>query len=535
MMQNKENLYVTARAAKNITLLSILSPVAGMIVEISLAWQFGASGAVDAFRIASLVLVFVNQLFMGSLLSNMVIPLFLEYRTAGREEDGWRLTFSLAGILGFISILFAIWAWFNPNALLALIGPGLVGSNRSDASFLIRFFSLTFVWMAWSGVISCILQVYRIFWLPPASQLFTNLCVVISIASVGREWGVRSIAIGTLIGSLTMFGLHLYFLRRIVKESQIQLSACLKMGPRTGILKALHLALPSVGLIFVSQWWNVAVLRVLSELPAGTLAAYGYALKLLIIGAFFTSITTVIFPRISEAWVDRNLVEMRRIVAKTVGMLSFLSLSAMILLYFINSALVRLIFMHGTMTQEMTGKVSHIFAILVFLIPVGCLTDVLYKIAYSVKDVLIPSFIQLISAICIVTFVQRLGNHFGVSGVAWAVVIPHWLVVFIMLLYLYKRHNVIEINYVIKNFYRLLLALFFPTVVSLIVVLLTDNNDGVSILSSVTKLALHLVIFIPIYFLAIRLFRVPEANEFINYVKWQVSQLILSMKSRESS
>ncbi len=42
--------------------LSALSPIAGLGVEMALAWRFGASGIVDAFRIAALMIIFGQQL-----------------------------------------------------------------------------------------------------------------------------------------------------------------------------------------------------------------------------------------------------------------------------------------------------------------------------------------------------------------------------------------------------------------------------------------------------------------------------------------
>ena len=45
---------------------------------------------IDAFRIASLILVFGNQLFLGQLLPNVVVPLLSGYRAKGIEREGWR-------------------------------------------------------------------------------------------------------------------------------------------------------------------------------------------------------------------------------------------------------------------------------------------------------------------------------------------------------------------------------------------------------------------------------------------------------------
>ncbi len=97
--------YTTAQAASTLTVLAVLSPVADLAVEMALAWRFEASSMIDTFRIASLILVFGNQLFLSQLLPNIVVPLLSEYRAKVIEREGWRLAFSFAGLLGVVSLI----------------------------------------------------------------------------------------------------------------------------------------------------------------------------------------------------------------------------------------------------------------------------------------------------------------------------------------------------------------------------------------------------------------------------------------------
>ena len=72
--------YSTAQSAMGLAVLSLLSPVAGILVEIAVAWRFGTSAPVDAFRIAVAVVYIGQQLFIGSLFPNVIVPLFAKYR-----------------------------------------------------------------------------------------------------------------------------------------------------------------------------------------------------------------------------------------------------------------------------------------------------------------------------------------------------------------------------------------------------------------------------------------------------------------------
>ena len=55
LMERARKPYATAKSASVLTVLSTLSPLAGLAAEVVLAWCFGASATVDAFRIAALV------------------------------------------------------------------------------------------------------------------------------------------------------------------------------------------------------------------------------------------------------------------------------------------------------------------------------------------------------------------------------------------------------------------------------------------------------------------------------------------------
>jgi len=90
--QLAEEPYAATRSAAILTVLSVLSPFSGLLMEMVLAWGYGASGVVDAFRIASLLLVLGNQLFFGYLLPHVTVPLFSEYRAQkdlNTRDGGW--------------------------------------------------------------------------------------------------------------------------------------------------------------------------------------------------------------------------------------------------------------------------------------------------------------------------------------------------------------------------------------------------------------------------------------------------------------
>jgi putative peptidoglycan lipid II flippase len=519
--------YATAQAATTLTALAILSPVAGLVLEMTLAWRFGASSTVDAFRIATLILVFGNQLFLSHLLPNVLVPLLSEYRTKDTEQEGWKLAFSFAGLLGLVSLILVAWMWFEPETLIGLLGPGLTGAAKADAVLLVRYFSLAFFLTGWSGVMGSILYIHRIFWLPPACQLLTNLFVIMAIFSVGSEFEGGSIAVGILLGSLLMFGLHLYFLGKIAKTSNIHLLTCLKMGNWEGVLKAIRLSFPLIGMIFASQWGTIIINRTLSELPPGTLANFGYAFKLLaLVGILPVSLSTVMFPSFSDVYALNNASEFTRLVTRVIRMTLLLIMPIASVLFMTRFSVVKLLFDRGAMSGTALAEISRLFGVLIMGAPAGALMAILFKVSFSVQDTKSPAVVTFISALIIMWLVPFTSRVAGADGIAVAYVGVTWIGILGLLSYQFWRYRMIRVWEMIR--YLGLLAIVCAGVILSAMavqafVRIIDMPKGV--ISMVSEIVVIVLSSIIVAYGISQALKISEVSEIRRYVWWQARNL----------
>lgn len=515
-----------------LTVLATLSPIAGLAMEVALAWRFGASGMVDSFRIASIVLAFGNQVFLGQLLPHVVVPLFSEYRARNLEQDAWRLVASLLGILGLVSLLFAIWVWFYPATLVELLGPGLSGAGRADAFLFIRYFSWAFVLMALSGVMSGVLYCHQVFWLPSAAQVLTNLFVVAAILAVGREWGGGTLVLGILLGSLAMFGLHLYYLLRIAKLSNIHLLDLLNPGPWDGVARALRLSAPLIGMILIGQWSIIIINRELSEMPPGTLANFGYAWKFLALAAILpASLATVLFPMFSNAHAIKNPSELSRLVTRAIRMTLLLTIPVAAFLFVIRTPLISLMLERGAMSRGAVMDTTQLFGILLIGAPAGALMAIMQKVFFSVQDTKGPAIVAFISAFAITWLVPYAGGAWGANGVAWAFNALAWASTFGLIAYCIWRYRLLQLwNFA---FYcGLLVVLCTGITLSALAIWTLIELLDVPIVAG--KMLFELVVIaLASFFVAYRLSRllgIQEAVEIWDYVRWRGAK-ILSRKA----
>lgn len=518
--------YAATRSVAILTVLSVLSPLSGLVMEMVLAWRYGASGTVDAFRIASLVLVLGNQLFFGYLLPHVVVPLFSEYRAKGLEYEGWRLAFSMALILSLTSLILVSWVWFDPNALVGLLGPGLAAPGQEDASLLMRCFSLAFLLMVWSGMVSGILYIYRVFWLSAIAQLLPNLFVILAVFVIGSEWGVGAIALGILLGYAAMLGLFGYTLIRISKDSHIRLPACLRLGPRDGLLKALHLSVPLIVTIFIGQWGIIIINRALSGMPPGTLAEFGYAWKLLaLISLLPAGLATVIFPAFADAHANNNPSEFSRLVTRAFRMTLLVTLPLAAALYVERIPLVSLMFGRGGMGMTAVAETAQLFGILLIGVPAGALSAALCKVAFSMHDTKSPTVVALISALAITIFVPYAAKTAGATGVAWvfnAITLGSTL---LMMGYQILRYRIMPVWEALRYF-CLLIALCIGVAAPVMAIrALFEFNMPMLPGFALLEMTLAGLIFIVVGYSLSRMLGIQEPAEIGSYIKWQLQKI----------
>ncbi len=496
-------------------------------MEMVLAWRYGASGAMDAFRIASLVVVLGNQLFFGYLLPNLVIPLFSEYRAKGMEYEGWRLAFSIAVILCLISFIFVLWVWIYPNALVGLLGPGLAARDRDDTSLLMRYFSMALLLMVWSGVISGILYVYRVFWLSAVAQLLPNLFVILAVFVTGSELGIGALALGLMLGYAAMLGLFVYALIRIARGMNIRLLLCMRLGPLDGLLETLRLSLPLMVTILIGQWGIIIINRALSEMPSGTLAEFGYAWKLLsLINLLPVALATVIFPAFADAHATNNSIEFSRLAMRAFRMTLFLTLPLAGTLIVERLPIVTLLFGRGGMSMASVAETSELFGILLLCAPAGALSATLCKIAFSMGDTKLPTVTAFISTFAIswcIPFAAEVGS---VNLVAWAYVVITWLSTLLILGYQIFRYRIMSFEEVMRYFGSLILLCIGVAVPAIAIRHLFELYIPITLGIALVEALLIGWIFIFLgYIISIKL-GINESAEIHSYFKWQLKKII---------
>jgi putative peptidoglycan lipid II flippase len=420
--------YATAASVTRLGVVSVLSALSGLAMEITLAWRFGASETVDAFRVSVLLLMLGQQIFVYTVWPNVLVPLIAEYRARGREKDAWHVARALAGLLataaGVLSLVVFVW----PEPFAHLLGPGLTGEARTTSVFLVRWFGLTFVPVVWIGLAASLLYARGIFSVRVWVQVLSNVAVVTMVATLGRSLGPSSLVAGVMLGSAVSCIVCVQMVRRLMREVGVPVHFTVKVDSES-LGHVLRLAIPLGGLVVAGFWSSVVINRVLSDLPVSTLATFGYAWKMCQLASMGPSLVgAVLFPRFAQSrYGASSKEEFRTLCTGALRMGAFIAIPVTCICFFLRVPLVSLLFERGEFSAETAAGAAWLFGLLLLGVPASVAVDYVQKMLYATQHMWIPTGVQLVGALLLTVVGRTVVDRFGADGLAMTYVLLVWL------------------------------------------------------------------------------------------------------------
>lgn len=526
-MQDKlEVKYVATKALFLVSLLSLLGPLSGLFLETGLAWRFGSSTTMDAFRISIIILLLAHQFFFGSLLPNVLIPIIVSIKKRDGDLKTWQFSFTVAIILTVLTSMLAAFCFYHSENLVRFLGPGLSGQAFDDAMFLVKWFGCINVLILWSGVLSSLLNTYHIFWLTPAVRLIPNLFIVSYIIMLGREFDVDSLVIGFFLAHLCIVLLFVFVSIVKIRKLGIKVFACLRFRLSAELRSAGITAIPICVTILIFVLGDVVVSREFSLMDPGTVSIFGYSWKLLaLVGLIPSGLLIVVLPYLSEAAGSKDIPRLMYLMSRAFRFTLLVTVLTTGFVLVQSPLIVDMLLGHGEMDVESVIKVSELLRIIVLSTTGGALYALTSKLFFSLGDTVTPMIVSFLSTAMIVFFAPIFAGIGGATGVAWTLNIVAYIgfiLLFSCQIYRYGMANLSgEIVFVAKiviitiissmsiYFLRLVWQPDYPSTVF--------NTSFYLIFTGVVYCASVLI-------LCIRL-GLNEVREILIYMRWQLSKI----------
>ena len=274
--------------------------------------------------------------------------------------------------------------------------------------------------------------------------------------------------------------------------------------------------------VVVGQLWVTVLNRVLSELPAGSVSGFAYAMKISILLAMpAAAIITVLFPAIAEEWQTGDSKRFAQVCTRTLRVGLFLALPTVTICIVFRDSLVTLIFKRGAFSQMRCDWVSNIFMVLLIAGPASVLNIYLQKIMYAVQDVWIPTITQLMTGILIVACAPYVSRQFGIMGVAGLYACTLWLTTIVFVATLVWRHRALRTSELISVALQTSVLVVGEAWLGHFATLSIPLHSAHESTKAFAVVTLGGGLSFVIYYACSLIARLPEAEKSREYLKWQ--------------
>lgn len=416
-----------AVAALLIATGNIASRLLGQVRESVIAARFGVSPDIDAFAIAARVPTTMYDLLVGGLVSAALVPVFSELAERDERNLG-RVASTIFTVALLLMAGLAGLVWLAAPALGSVIDPRI---SRITIE-LIRWMLPATVFMGLAGLLTGLLQARRHFLLPAFSTATFNLGIIAAAALLAR-WGIRSLAIGMIIGAAGQVLLQLPGARGVALRPRLDVG-----HPDVRRIGVLYLP------VLLGLGFSVAGTIVDSVLVApynGGAAQQRYATTLvqLALGIVATAISIAALPTLSRQGMDKDLSRFRSTLALSIKGLLYLLVPATALLAALAFPIVSFLFEWNAAKAEDARIIA--IALLVYLpmLVAAGVDQPLIMAFYARRNTLLPNIVNggAIAAYLLVALL--LVRPLGVYGLILGNVAQWWTHALLMLWFAHTR------------------------------------------------------------------------------------------------
>lgn len=436
-----------ARKGLPIFLATLMSRPLGFIREAVQAALFGASRLTDAFLVAYNVPEMMQALFFSGVLSNFFVPVITRYRE-DRVELNKIFSVALNVALG-LALVIGLACYLTAPGVMTLAAPGLTGTDHDLAIFLFRLMLPMLVLHCLLAVVKGVLNSIDHYAMPEYAGVFFNLVVIISAVALSGSYGITSLGLGVVGGSIV----------QLVVQIPVLARKGLRYSPWVGFA---HPALREMRGLVLGAMAATAVVPInafvdramASGLQAGSISALAYAFRvfLLPVSIFAVPVYTVLLTDLSAAHHQGRQHIFKEQAAAGLSILFAVALPATALLVALSTPITRLLYERGQFTVDdvrMTSQALAAFS--VGLLAYGA-SQVMVRLFNASQDTSTPAWVGVGSIALNAGGDWLLMQLFGHWGIALVTSIVSYVNTIVLYLIFRHRHGPLDEPLLLRRF-----------------------------------------------------------------------------------
>lgn len=492
-----------------ITVILIVSKVFGSLREFVIAAAFGATAESDVFKIATTI---PNSIFscVSAALVTTFIPVFSIIKND--KEKSNEFFSNIINVVTIACLILSALGMIFSKFLVELFASGFTPKYLEMASNMTKIVMPSIIFLAIAGLYTGYLQCYGIYVQPAITSIISNIVIIVGII-VFIRYGIKAAVVSFLISAIVQAIVQRPFMKGFKYKLHINFKD-------ENLKRMLKLGTPILISATVSQISLIVDRTFASHLTAGSISVVDYASKIstLINQVFVASITTVLYPMLTEKFNNKDKTEFKNLLVKTINIVLIVTIPLMICMIALSTPIVKLLLQHGKFNAAATRTTSMCLKYLAVSTLGFALMDSLSKTFFSARETIIPMVNGFIQVVLNVILIVVLVPMFKVNGLALATTISSLIMGTILLFEVKKRLGGVDTKKTIFVFIKSLILGVGMASSSYAVYYGMNSVMGTnSIIKLASVLAISCIIALGVFILLSKLLKVSEIEEIIGF------------------
>lgn len=342
-----------AKASFVVALIGIISKLMGTVRQSLIAYSFGQTALTDAYNSAYKI-AFLSTVIINASIIMIIIPIMDKAKTEFGLKGKNRFFNNVSTVVFLFNILLSILTIIAAPLLTDIISPGFTPEIKALTTDLARIISPGVAFLGMSICLGAYQQSNFVFAPYAAVGIINNIIFYIYLISTGSNASIYGLALVTSIGSIA----QLLFMIPFMKNQKVEIKPHIDLKDKY-LNDAWILLLPLILTQGVAQI-NVFVTNALaSNIQEGIVSVMDNAYRLFsaFMNLFVMTITTVIFPILSEAFNKKDFKTIKNITNEGMDFISIILIPASAGIIALASPIVQVVYQRGEFTAldtEMT-------------------------------------------------------------------------------------------------------------------------------------------------------------------------------------
>lgn len=409
-----------------IAIITIFAKLIGFLRGIIVAYFYGETWEMDAFFFAENLPGMIFPSICMSL-STAFLPLYVKKKASGDNAVGFANSSFKSAV--FIAIVMGLFGMLISRWIVPVLAPGFEGEQLGLTVTLSQITMITFVLLMLQYMLSAILNANKVFYFTQVAGIINNLLVIGITMILSANKSIFVLMLAVIIGQMGQVILVGIPASRFLPGL---FSAKIDKGYNKILFK---MALPIVignGVLAI----NSAIDRLLAtKFSEGSVSALSYSetVTQLITGVFITSMTTVLYPAMTEEFSKNNMQGFIQKINDSRNLLFFIIMPIGLFLALGAENIVQLLYERGSFDHEATVRTAGLLSLYALGYGFLAVREVYSRAYFAQGDSKTPTCNSIvgIAVNCICSIV--LAHFIGLKGIALGTSMANVLIALLMM------------------------------------------------------------------------------------------------------